>query len=265
MRSGVAVLALAPGGRPRPSRPGCAVALSDVVVGAAFMRSLPQNLWSADDGLRDGIGLDRGPAAAPKKQSWSTHLFRLHRVQRRSIHVARRTRRAAGWLRSGPRRPVPGRVPGSRPSGVSTRVPLVECRSVTITRPSTTSTSAWVFDTDRAGSTSGIVAASGRPGSAAGSRPSSTGRSRRTSSPPGARSRHAPGCGRGVGASPRSTGGSAMRARRAAWAGPRSAAARRPAAAGNAGSVRGGALAAGCGRARRSVAAPPGSTRAAGR
>src|SRR4029453_10151643 len=57
----------------------------ELFVGAAFMRSLPQNLWSADDGLRAGIGLVRGPAAAPKKKTWSTHLFRLHRVRRHSI------------------------------------------------------------------------------------------------------------------------------------------------------------------------------------
>ena len=83
---------------------------SGVVVfgGAAFMRSLPQDLRSADDELRDGIGLERGPAAAPKEKSWSTHLFRLHRVQRRPIQ-------SHGELAEQQGRPVgtSARAPGS--------------------------------------------------------------------------------------------------------------------------------------------------------
>ena len=114
--------------------------------------------------------------------------------------VARRTRRAAASTRSGRRRRRPGSSSRASPSGVSTRVPFVECRSVTTTRPSTTSTSACVFDTERAGSSSAIAA---RLRAAADRRPD-RGRAPRdagasTSSPPGDAEPPGPGlrgCGR---------------------------------------------------------------------
>ncbi len=183
--------------------------------------------------------------------------------------VARRTRRAAGSARSGPRRPVRDRVRGSRPSGVSTRVPLVECRSVTTTRPSTTSTSAWVFDTDRAGSASVIVAASRSAGIGGGIAPEQHGTQQQDLESAGCAQPPSTGLRRvAVGASMRSTGGSGSAASADGPVGGAGVGGRRRSDAGRrrergqrARRRRRGR----CGRARRSVAAPPGSTRAAGR
>ena len=203
------------------------------------MRSLPQDLWSADDGLRDGIGLERGPAAAPKEKSRSTHLFRLHRVQRRSIQ-------SHGELAEQQGRPVRSvgapsglefaglALGGQHPRAVR-RVQVGDRRPDRRPPRRARASSTPIGPDRRARSARPAVA----PGSAAGSRPSTTGRRSSTSSPPGTRSRQAPGCGVAVGASMRSSGGRCRPAQRPAAPGVGAM----PGGGGKAGSVRGGGVA----------------------